>query len=92
MLLYSLFLPLPPVRSTQVVLGYVVNKLVHPSSLWFSSVSFFLFCLLLSVAHNKNIKENVKNYNTASDRRYQNTVEIKYTKRYYSRLCPFACN
>ena len=92
MLLYSLFLPLSPVRSTQVVLGYVVNKLVQPSSLWFSSVSFFLFCLLLSVAHNKNIKENAKSENTASEKSIKIPLRLNIQNSPSSFINNFACN
>ena len=72
----------------------MVNKLVRPSSLWFSSVFLFFFpsLVLAAVAHNKNIKENVKNDNTASERNIKIRLKLNIQKSTSPFINNFACN
>ena len=75
------------------VLGYAVNKVVPPSSLWlFFCFSIFFSLLLLAVAHNKNIKENVKHDNIASERNIKIQLKLNIKNSTSSLINNFACN
>ena len=92
MLLFSPPPNFPPKDLHREVLRYAVNKLVRPSSLWFFLCFFFLSLVFVAVALNKNIKENVKNDNTASERNIKIRLKLNIQNSTYSFINNFACN